>query len=99
MEAQSNCQTREKLIIAYSNMEKTFIIVGPHARRLSKWYGIPLRGEDIENGPYIIAVFYGKWVQEGMEVPARGRKIDDYFYDGTYLGPDREGVEPLWDRT
>ena len=37
------------------------------------------------------------WQQNGqrIETPA-GINVEDYFRDGSYLGPDEDGIEPIF---
>ena len=37
------------------------------------------------------------WKRDGVEIPTPdGIHAEDYFRDGQYLGPDADGVEPIF---
>ena len=37
------------------------------------------------------------WTKNGVEIEApEGINVADYFRDGRYLGPDENGVEPIF---
>jgi hypothetical protein len=64
-------------------------ITGPHALRIAERDGVTLH-----HGSSILVEPSG-WSNGKNEIP--GYNVSDYFRsDGTYLGPDQDGIEPTW---
>ena len=56
-----------------------------------------IRGEKaMTNETKNVALVVG-WKRDGVEIPTPdGIHAEDYFRDGQYLGPDADGVEPIF---
>lgn len=78
-------------------MRRVFTIKGKQAVRLSELQGLKLHQPPC-GLPYLEVSFLG-WMKKGKPIRgSEGYNVDYYFdNDGNYLGPDDDGIEPMWE--
>lgn len=78
-------------------MSNTYKITGSDATRLAARENLMVRN-DGDGMPYVIVTPTGWRNAQGNHCDGECRTVEAYFnrYNGEYLGPDDEGVEPCW---
>lgn len=78
-------------------MSTTYKITGSDAVRIAQRENLTVVN-DGENAPHVIVTPTGWRNSNGNHCDGEGRTVEAYFnsYNGEYLGPDDDGVEPCW---
>ena len=77
-------------------MSTSYKITGNDAIRLAQRENLTVCDND--GTPYVTVTPTGWRNAQGNHCDSEGRTVEAYFnsYNGEYLGPDDDGVEPCW---
>lgn len=70
-----------------STKTETYTITGEHVARIAQRDGLTVNADGS-----VCVEWAGCWTSGD----ATGYRVEDYFRAGKYLGPDDDGVEPIW---